>query len=843
MGGGGTISNSAERIGSLQLQQSSYGLPVAIIYGRNRVPVNLVYYNDFVATAHTETQSAGGKGGGVKQQNTTYSYSAAVILAIGEGAITGVGAVYRDKEVLDLAGAGLSLRTGDEAQSVWPYLTATHPDQAVGYSGTAYLYAEAYELQSNASLGNHNVEVQTSWEFSGAIFDANPAAFIPDFLTHPRYGLGLAPAQLASLTDYSNYVRAAGLFLSPACTEQREGHEYLTEWAQLTNSELVWSGTQLRIVPYGDATITGNGATYTPDLSPIYDLSDDDYLESPGDDPLRIRRGDAVDSYNVRSLEYNDRANAYNKSVVTASDQASIDQFGVRRADKISTSAVCDADVASRVVQLRLQRDVYVRNHYEFSLGAWAQLLEPMDRLTLTDTRLGLDHWPVRIIETSEQDEGVIDIVAEDAPGGIGHAPLYPRGQGAGYQPNTLADPGDVAAPLIFEPPAQLSDDRLQVWVAVTGQVDAWGGCSVWVSTDGDTYQRLGTVRGGARYGALTAALSDSGSSLAVELIGKGGQMLSGATLDADLLNTLCAVGTEFVAYQDATLTGANAYTLSGLVRGAYESPAVAHADGAPFVRLDDALAKSQALSPALIGQTLYFKFTSFNVFGLAEQALDEVTPYNYEVTGQFYLAATAAAELYVAKTASSAALEVVPVGTPIPWAFGTSPGAKYLAMDGATYAVDDYPELGALYGGAAGGSFAIADWSDVPVWGAGGGAVGTIVGGDTLDIRHDHAAGGLATEAHDHGAGSLVSAAHDHTTTETTVNVTPAIIGGTAVHNISAINNSGPHAVSGSTDSNSGLSISGSTAGASYPAIADPSAVDKRPKRALVRWYQRALK
>jgi hypothetical protein len=49
---------------------------------------------------------------------------------------------------------------------------------------------------------------------------------------------------------------------------------------------------------------------------------------------------------------------------------------------------------------------------------------------------------------------------------------------------------------------------------------------------------------------------------------------------------------------------------------------------------VDDAVAKSGPLDLALVGKTIYIKFTSFNIYSAAEQSLAEVTEYPYTITG-----------------------------------------------------------------------------------------------------------------------------------------------------------------------------------------------------------------
>src|SRR5436309_12243610 len=91
-------------------------------------------------------------------------------------------------------------------------------------------------------------------------------------------------------------------------------------------------------------------------------------------------------------------------------------------------------------------------------------------------------------------------------PIGVGTATLYPRQASAGAGVETMADPGDTNPPIIFEPPPALSGGDLEVWLIASGGTD-WGGCQVWLSSDGNTYALAGTLYRGARQGVLTATL------------------------------------------------------------------------------------------------------------------------------------------------------------------------------------------------------------------------------------------------------------------------------------------------------------------------------------------------
>ena len=96
--GSTTISTSDTRINSMRIQQSAYGLCQPLIYGKTRVAANMIWFDDFKATPHTTVQKSGGKGGGAKTRNTTFSYSASLMLGLCENQIQKIGLIWGDKE-------------------------------------------------------------------------------------------------------------------------------------------------------------------------------------------------------------------------------------------------------------------------------------------------------------------------------------------------------------------------------------------------------------------------------------------------------------------------------------------------------------------------------------------------------------------------------------------------------------------------------------------------------------------------------------------------------------------------------------------------------------------------
>ena len=639
MGGkSSTITSAEERILSLQVQQSSQGLTLPVIYGRTRVAGNLVWYGDFVTIEHKTTTRQGGKGGGgVTQEDIKYTYEAAVMLALCEGEIQGVGRIWREKEKFDsLAQLRLTLMRGGDEQPLWTHLAqAKHQDQALNYSGTAYLCSPNYELTKSAQIYQHNFEVIGKLGYSGNIPDANPREIVLDLLTNQRYGCGFPSQNIGDTDRYSNYCRAVGIFLSPAYTEQGEAQRNISELLEQTNSAAVFSQGRLKIIPYGDGSYSGNGAVYVADNKAVYDLTDDDFIVSGSQDPVKVERKTNADAFNQIQVEYLDRNNDYNVAIAEVKDQANIEQYGLRPKDAVKMHGICDAKVAQKVAQQLLQRSLYVRNEYEFKLGWKYCLLEPMDIVTLTDAGLGLNKTPVRITEIEEDEEGVLSIKAEDYPVGVYTVSEYPTQPSLGYSADYNVSPGNAHVPVIFEAPLQLTGGEPQIWLATAGG-DMWGGAEVWVSTDGDSYTRVGAVNHKARFGSLTAALPngavfDRTNTLGVEI--SAGQLTGGTEQDSRDLLTLCYVDGEFLAYANAELKGVGRYTLGNLTRGAYGSTINAHAAGSQFARIDEALFK-YAVPRNWMGRTVWVKLVSYNVFSGGIQDLAEVPAYSYTIKG-----------------------------------------------------------------------------------------------------------------------------------------------------------------------------------------------------------------
>ena len=643
------------KIAGFSIQSSIYGLPIPIVYGTARIAGNILHQPKL------PTKQGGGKGQSKSSaKGGQNDYVGPLAIALCEGPIFGILQVWQDQNdpvpfSPNFTSGGWSLFTGTTTQSPWSYLTSNFPNQALNYPSTAYV-ANASATFPNNQTSQLGWEVQGFLRFVGTLGtlpDANPAAVVADFLTSAQYGANLPSSVVGDTTNFFAYCAAAGLLCSPAVTTQSTARDLLNEMFEVGNTAAVWSDGILKFIPYGDTPLTGNGYTYTPNTTPLYDLGDNDFLPGSsggttdgisgtnGDyDPISVARTDPSTAYNIVPVAYEDRLYSYNSVTLPVPDDNAVNLYGPITMSELNLPSIKTAAIAQQVGYIRLQRELYIRNTYTFTLTWKYSLLEPMDLITLTDPDIGLNKTVVRITSMTEQtDDAGWLVTAEDWPFGSATATAYDTGSASGMQPNTNVDPGDTNAPFIVEGPTQLFQSPLDILVGASGGAD-WGGCEVYVSTDNVNFSRVGTIFGPAAYGITTASLAtgtawpgtDSVNTLAVDISATGRTLDSYSSTDFNNLVPLCYVGGEWVAFETATLTGGGLYSLTTLYRGLYNSTIPSsHSSGVAFALIDDSFLRvpwPQGYS----GQTLYFKLPAFNIYGAALQDLSAISSTSYTV-------------------------------------------------------------------------------------------------------------------------------------------------------------------------------------------------------------------
>lgn len=621
--GGKDTVNRAEKISNFSVNTAEYGAPVMEVVGTTRISGNVIYYNDFTAHEHRETQRAG-KGGGSKTTTITYTYTVAVILGLCEGEISNIGKVWIGKELYDYPNEkiGLTLFKGSQNQAPWSYLTGKHPEQALSYPGLAYM-AGVIDLGNNGSMPTFNFEVKGKLLNKGDGTDVNPA----DYILYVLEKIGMGDVAVDGIDNYRNYCNQANLLIStPAdATGTQEAHNIINDIAMLTNAAVFWSNDSFKIVPLADRPV----GSWQPNKTIIYDLTPDDFLPQEQGAAVTYARKDSSEIYNRFTVEFLNRSNGYEKESVSFEDTADIIAHGVRQAPTVKAHYIYTKERAVKIAEEQARKNKYERNQYTFKLG-WAFCrLEVGDLVTLTDPAIGLDKVVCCINSVSEDATGALTITAVSRAQGEYSAAVYDVHENERPFMNFNFEPGNVDYPVMFQPDAQLMHNDNEIWIAVKGQnTNAWGGCYVWVSDNNVNYRQIAKVEVAARIGTLVSAITAEATSLEVAI---EGELISGSEQDAERGNTLLWIDGESLSYAAATLLDNGNYRLDGLVRGQYGSVAKAHKAGKYVVRCDEALVKPTFLDED-IGKTIYFKFTSFNIFGRNEQSLAEVSAFGYTI-------------------------------------------------------------------------------------------------------------------------------------------------------------------------------------------------------------------
>lgn len=619
---GPNIVTRANKISTFTVNTAEYGTAVPEIYGTTRIGGNIIYYDDFTAHEHKETHRAG-KGGG-KQTNITYTYSVATIIGLCEGQITGINRIWKDKEVYNYPAeeVGLSLFDGASTQSPWSYVAQHHPDKSLPYNGLAYM-AGVIDLGDSAAMPTYNFEVKGKLLSTGDGIDVNPADYIRALLDR----VGLSDVNIENLDEYRKYCKEADLLIStPADADESAVRDIVKEITGLTNAHIFWSNDQYKIVIIEDRP-AGN---WTPDKTVQYDLTADDFIPQSDGALVTYQRKDSADIYNRFPVEFSNRANSYEKESVAYQFSEDIANHGLRQANTINARYMYTKERAVKVAEMAARKNKYGRNQYTFTLD-WAFCrIEPGDLVRISDKYSGIDKQVVRVTAVTEDDSGMLTVTAVSVPPGNYSAATYDvHDVDRPFIDYNKTAPDTI--PVIFQPPADLTADGLELWIAAKGKADGWGGCTVYVSDDNTNYRTVGQIAGSARCGKLTQPLSPipnhpSGNQVFVTC---NDQLLSGTPQDAERKNTLCWIDGECMSYVNANLQSNGTWLLSGLYRGQCNTAVRTHDRDTDFVRLDNSVFKVPFAKDD-IGKKIYLKFCSYNIFGAGQQDLSEVKVYEY---------------------------------------------------------------------------------------------------------------------------------------------------------------------------------------------------------------------
>lgn len=142
---GGPV-RAGPRLKELAISTSSYGQPIARLFGATRAAGTIIWASDLKESSET---ASGGKG---RPRTKEYSYSASLAIALSSLPIQGVGRIWADGNLLrgeagDLkTGGSLRVHLGHADQEADPVLAGALGEQCPAHRGLAYVVLEDLEL-------------------------------------------------------------------------------------------------------------------------------------------------------------------------------------------------------------------------------------------------------------------------------------------------------------------------------------------------------------------------------------------------------------------------------------------------------------------------------------------------------------------------------------------------------------------------------------------------------------------------------------------------------------------------------------------------------------------------
>lgn len=618
---GPNITQEGPRLGDTTVQNSAYGIDIPMAFNTIRFAGNIIWASEIKETQHVNTYSnggggggkgGGGGGGGGTTTQITYTYAVDLAIGICQGPITRIKKIWANSKLIyDVDGSGtnaaVTIHLGTEVQTADSYIQSIEGSTYTpAYRGLAYVVFQDYQLAEHGNTipnFEFEVEVNSGTQTLGGIVE------------HLCGLAGLSPSQI-DVTALTQVVK--GFKISNRGTIRQALEPLMTAYY----FDCVESEGILKFVVRGNPT-------------PAYVISENDLdarmsSEQPGV-PLNSTRLMEMELPYEVSVVFMNLNNSYQSGLQY--DRRLNTQSNMQKKIELPI-AMLDSE-AKGIASTILFATWIAKTSYEFKVSRKYTALEPTDPVIIQ--KGGID-YPMRITSKDESLSGIIQFKAESEDSGMWNytassyvdipaTPIY-----------FVANPGNVRTPVMFDAPRTTSATGNELIIAACGQSVDWGGCRVWISLDGLEYSPIGVIRGPSTMGVTTTALAnvadpDLTSTLGVDLSNSDGELTTVSTEAWDAATTTCWLDGEIISYKTATLTGANAYDLTSLHRGLYASTLASHLTALPFVAIDGTVFRFPYKSE-LLNTTVNFKFTSFNTYLQAEQAVASVTAYPITLVG-----------------------------------------------------------------------------------------------------------------------------------------------------------------------------------------------------------------
>jgi len=542
---------------------------------------------------------------------------------------------------------------GTDGQSVWSYLTTSHPEAAFAYNKMLTVQSADLELGSGGAMPQLSFNtVHAKYMAGSGIAGCNPADVVLGILTDPDWGVNFPSARIGDWSNAKAFWAANGFFIALKQDNQSTGMDVIKSILDAGQGAFFWAddGTgvcKLQLAVYGDTSAAGFGQIFQPDTQPVVEFSVDDMVASGGSEPLKLQTTAENNIYNRVKVEYLNALMDYNAESIVEDEPAQVQLAGVHEEGQQSWHFIRYSWIAQLAANLRVKRMANIRDTYSYTVTTrYRPLLKLMKLVTVTWSAMGWTQKPMRLTSMEDSHTGLV-LTLEEFPYGIAKPTLYPKQSSAAVAQNpALINPGDCSVVAMELP--DLFTGYAGYTVRIWGNPftpDNWGGGEVYLAADGTNYAHIGTVREPAILGTLggsgmTAGSGDPDTQSITVVMDSNVQIPPVTTYDFANHNALLAIidasgDFEIVAYSTRSLTGANQYSVSTFHRGLFGTARVSHSAGAKVLKVDEGFVDYQ-YQVKQVGQTVGIKIASFNRMQVRLQDPSTLTPITFVLSGSF---------------------------------------------------------------------------------------------------------------------------------------------------------------------------------------------------------------
>lgn len=411
--------------------------------------------------------------------------------------------------------------------------------------------------------------------------DANPALAVYELLTNIDYGLGIPTARIdpSSFSSAAATLATEGLGISMQFDVQASADQLIGEILRHCDG-LIYTdpNTGLWMI------VLARGG-YDPTTLPT--LTVDNVLATPD-----FSRGSWSETTNMVTIKFLSRSNNFNTRVVRAYDAANISVTTEVRSQSIEFNGI-SSEAAAALVAIRVLKTLtYPLAKIKIVCNRTAWQFRPGGLFRLTWVPLGVINQVFRIIRIGygELTDGKISIDAVEDIFGINSVSFVPPPSSGWVNPAGAPIPD--TADLLIEAPAEILDST-GVGLGIYGMAMGARASAIAVKSfqawldEGSGYSEgndsipvcpLGYLS--AKYKAGTLANDPTGFTLtaaSIDLV-----VLSSISA-ADLVNAtnLLLIDGEIMAWQTITHNADDTYTVTGILRGLFDTVPADHALGA----------------------------------------------------------------------------------------------------------------------------------------------------------------------------------------------------------------------------------------------------------------------